>query len=120
LVGLDVLIADGLSPETAADWLAHRKRKRADLTARAWAAIKAEVAKAKWTLEAAITKSLARGWVGFESEWVAEAPNRPVEAGKASETAQYLSEQKKHAEKAVPPPAEVLAKLAELKGRLHS
>jgi hypothetical protein len=44
----------------------------------------------------------------------------PPVADRVDETRDYLAEQKRHANEAVPPPAEVLAKLAELKGRLHS
>lgn len=64
------LQADGLSEETADEWLAHRKRKGSPLTPRAWASLKAEVSKAGWTLEDAVQKALGRGWTGIEAEWL--------------------------------------------------
>ena len=71
-VSLVALVADGLTPETAAEWLAHRSRKRALLTPRAWADVKAEAAKAGWALEAAVCKALGRGWTGLEAAWLAK------------------------------------------------
>lgn len=72
---LDDLVADGLSPETAVGWIAHRKAKKAPLTPLAWAGFKAEVGKAPgWTTEAAVLKAIARNWTGFEAEWVAREP----------------------------------------------
>jgi uncharacterized protein YdaU (DUF1376 family) len=69
------LEAEGLTAETAAEFLALRNRKRAKLTRRAWEPIKAEVAKAGWTLERAITECLVRGWVAFKADWVKEKAN---------------------------------------------
>ncbi len=64
------LVADGLSEQTAAEWLAHRKRKRAALTPRAWDGVKAEAAKVGWEIEAAVCKALERGWVSFDASYV--------------------------------------------------
>jgi hypothetical protein len=74
------LVADGLTEETAMDWLAHRKSKKAALTATAWAGIKKEAGKAGWSLQAAVEKAMARGWQGFEAAWVAgeSAPGNVV------------------------------------------
>lgn len=66
----DELIADGLQPETANAWLAHRRSKKAKLTALAWKGFKAEAKKARWSLEAAVLKAIARNWIGFEAAWV--------------------------------------------------
>lgn len=68
----DQLVADGLTEQTAVEYLAHRKHKRAKLTDRAWSDIKAEAAKAGWDIESAVRKCLSRGWTGFEASWVAE------------------------------------------------
>lgn len=72
-LGLSVaeLVADGLDESLATDFLAHRKRKRAELTARAWSGIKAEAQRAGWTLKAAVEKAITRNWVAFEADWVA-------------------------------------------------
>lgn len=65
------LMADGLSEETANEWLAFRRQKRAPLTASAWEGIKREASKAGWVMQDVVTKCMARGWQGFEAEWVA-------------------------------------------------
>lgn len=64
------LVSDGLEENTAAEFLTHRKRKRAVLTALAWRGFKSEVQKAGWTLPAAVEKTISRGWVSFEAGWV--------------------------------------------------
>lgn len=71
------LMADGLTEQTAVEWLAHRKRKRAPLTQRAWDGIKREAGKAGWQLEDAICKALERGWQSFDAAFVAKEP-RPA------------------------------------------
>jgi uncharacterized protein YdaU (DUF1376 family) len=68
--GVAALVADGLTEQTATEWLAYRKRKKADLTPRAWQGFKSEADKAAWTYEAAVVKAMARGWTGFEADWV--------------------------------------------------
>lgn len=64
------LQADGLTQQTAEEWLVHRQRKRARLTPRAWEGIKAEAVKAGMSNEAAVCKAMSRGWTGFEAQWV--------------------------------------------------
>jgi hypothetical protein len=64
------LQADGLSEQTAEEFLIHRQRKKAKLTPRAWEGFKAEVLKAGWSNEQAVVKAMSRGWTGFEAEWV--------------------------------------------------
>jgi hypothetical protein len=73
-VAVSKLVADGLTEQTATEFLSHRKQKRAALTPRAWDGIKAEAVKAGWPLEAAILKTLARGWQSFDAEFVAKEP----------------------------------------------
>jgi uncharacterized protein YdaU (DUF1376 family) len=67
------LESEGLTRETAVEFLALRNRKRARLTRKAWDGIKAEIDKAGWTPERAILKAISRGWTAFEAAWVAEA-----------------------------------------------
>ena len=64
------LVADGLTAETAAEWIAHRKRVKAPLTPKAWSGIKAQAGKAGMPIEDAVLMSLRNGWRGFEAEWV--------------------------------------------------
>lgn len=65
------LVGSGLTEQTAAEFLALRKRKAAPLTERAWQGICTEASRAGWSPEQAVCKSLARGWTGFEAAWVA-------------------------------------------------
>ncbi|WP_104656498.1 hypothetical protein [Ralstonia insidiosa] len=64
------LVADGVAEQTAIEFLALRRAKGAKLTPGAWDGIKKEAEKAKWPLQDAIAKCLARGWQGFEAAWV--------------------------------------------------
>lgn len=79
------LVADGLTEQTAREYLAHRKEKRARLTPRAWEGIKAEIAKLPgWTNEQGAIKAMARGWQGFEAAWVIKEQGNaepPVDIG---------------------------------------
>jgi uncharacterized protein YdaU (DUF1376 family) len=56
----------------AEEWIAHRKRKRAPLTAAAWQGIKDEAERAGWPIDKAIRKALARGWQSFDASFVAD------------------------------------------------
>jgi len=54
------------------DWKNHRKAK---FTETAMAGMMREAAKAGWTLEAAITEAIERGWQGFKADWVKDKDN---------------------------------------------
>ncbi len=58
---------DGFCDQLWRDWKNHRK---AAFTETALKGIEREAAKAGWTLEAAITEAIERGWQGFKSDWV--------------------------------------------------
>lgn len=75
----DSLQADGIGLDLAKELLAHRKRKKAPLTQRAWNAIKREAGKAGWMLSDAVEKLIEKDWKGFEAEWVQSRgqPGRP-------------------------------------------
>ncbi len=90
-LSVEELEAEGLDRPTAAEFLAHRQRKGAKLTALAWKGFKAEAGKAGWPLTNAVEKALARGWTSFEAAWVASDP-RPNGAGKAPEKTKSLAE----------------------------
>jgi hypothetical protein len=60
----------GVSPQTASDWLALRKAKRAAVTPTALRTIVSEAEKAGMSLDAALSVCCSRGWAGFEAEWV--------------------------------------------------
>ena len=67
---VEALCLDGLAEDLAIEYLAMRERKRARLTAMAWAGVASEVRKAGLSLDDGIAKALARGWVGFDASWV--------------------------------------------------
>lgn len=69
---------DGVQDQTWADFVDLRKQKRAPLTETALASIKREAAKAGWTLEDALAKCLARGWQGFEADWLKPDERKPA------------------------------------------
>lgn len=81
---LSILIADGVSEQTAADFIAHRKSLRAPLTQTALDAIKREAAAARLSLEAALAECVMRGWRGFKAEWVLKTESQPVRQGAAA------------------------------------
>ena len=64
------LLAQGVSAQTAADWLALRKAKRAVVTPTVLKALIAEAGKAGLSLDGVLSICCARGWAGFEADWV--------------------------------------------------
>lgn len=119
------LVADGLTAETAAEFLAHRKRRRANLTPRAWEGIKREAVAARITPEQAARKCMERGWTGFEAAWLTQqqqpgfgfgGPTPEQADAKAAavvdKTADYLAEQQRHAQAAQSPEARAAARAA--------
>lgn len=86
-VAASVLIEAGLDPETASEFIAHKARMKAPLTARAWADHCAEAGKAGWSPKAAAEKVLAKSWKGFEAKYVANetAPSKPASKQSALE-----------------------------------
>lgn len=52
------------------DWLAHRRKKRATVTATVLRTFEREAQKAGMQLEEAIATSIAQGWAGFRADWV--------------------------------------------------
>lgn len=61
---------DDVSEQTWADFVRHRKAKRAPVSETALAGIRREAGKAGWSMEAALVEAIARGWQGFNAEWV--------------------------------------------------
>ena len=95
------LVADGLSQTLSADWLAHRRTRKAKLTRLAWDGFKAEVQKAGWQLDDAIRKAISRNWTAFEAEWVKPAGFQAVAAVTvpsiaADKTAELLRADEEH------------------------
>jgi hypothetical protein len=60
----------GVTPQTAKDWMAVRKEKRAANTETAFRRIQQEISKAGLTAEECIRMSAEHSWQGFKAEWV--------------------------------------------------
>lgn len=73
---------DGFCDQLWKDWKNHRK---AAFTETALKGIEREAALAGWTLEAAITESIERGWQGFKAEWVEGKKNGTTNRQHATE-----------------------------------
>ncbi len=65
-------IASGVTEQTAADWLALRKVKKAPVSKTALDAIKREAEKADMELDSTLALCCTRGWQGFKAEWVTQ------------------------------------------------
>lgn len=71
-----VVKPDDVSNELWADFLNHRKQKKASVTDRVISLIRNEAKNAGWTLEEALNEVILRNWIGFKAEWVeAKDPN---------------------------------------------
>lgn len=71
-----VVKPDDVSNELWADFLNHRKQKKAPVTDRVISLIRNEAKNAGWTLEEALNEVILRNWTGFKAEWVeAKDPN---------------------------------------------
>jgi len=66
---LKILLSEGVSEQTAHDFLVHRRAKGAPVTPTVIKTFKAEAEKAKITLETALQECCARGWQGFKAAW---------------------------------------------------
>jgi hypothetical protein len=65
------LIAEGVDPQQAADFLQIRKAKKAPFTQTALDGLKREAEKAGVTPASAVATCCERGWQGFKAEWLA-------------------------------------------------
>lgn len=64
------LVADGVTTQTATDFISLRLAKKSPLTPTAMTAIKREAASAGYPLENALQECVLRGWQGFKAAWV--------------------------------------------------
>lgn len=67
----NVSCPEEVKPEIWEGWISIRKAKRAPISEAALDLVRAEATKAGWTLNAALTECVARGWQGFKADWVA-------------------------------------------------
>lgn len=71
-----LLQAEGVDDQTAADWIAHRKAKRATASATVIEDRKRVCAEAGVPLAAGLALEVSRGWQGLKAEWIANALER--------------------------------------------
>jgi uncharacterized protein YdaU (DUF1376 family) len=64
---------DGVSPKVWESFVDARKAKKAPITELVIADIKKQAELAGWTLDAALTETVIRGWRSFKAEWVTKA-----------------------------------------------
>jgi hypothetical protein len=72
-----ILLADGVDPQHATDWLRVRREKRRPLTQTAWDLVKAEAGKCGMTPDAAVKRAVEEGWAGFKADWISVANAPP-------------------------------------------
>ena len=72
-----VVKPDDVSNELWADFLKHRKQKKAPVTDRVISLIRNEAKNAGWTLEEALNEVILRNWIGFKAEWVKDEWKNP-------------------------------------------
>lgn len=75
VVSVESMVAAGFDDATAADFIAHKQRLKAPLTARAWADHLRESQRAGFTPQQAAEKVMAKGWKGFDASYVAARHN---------------------------------------------
>jgi hypothetical protein len=97
-----------------------RKAKKAPITQRTIDAISSEAKKAGWTLEKALEECVVRGWQAFKADWVVK-PNPAdivrLTVPSKNEPNLALLKIEEDAKKAAPIPLEVLARMAQIRGR---
>ena len=70
LVSISVLLEAGFDGKSAQDFIDHKTRVKAPLTARAWSDHETEAKKAGWSAQQAAEKVMAKNWKGFEAKYV--------------------------------------------------
>lgn len=80
---------DDVSQEIWEDFKALRKAKRAPITKTVIAALRTQSELAGWTLDAALTECVMRGWQGFKADWLS-ARGQVAKPGYSSTDSQRL------------------------------
>jgi uncharacterized protein YdaU (DUF1376 family) len=68
------VVPEGVSSKVWESFVEARKAKKAPITELVIADIKKQATLAGWTLDAALTETVIRGWRSFKAEWVTKAP----------------------------------------------
>jgi len=111
----------GVSNSVWQEFKTLRKAKKAPITQRAIDKISEEANLAGWTLEKALEECIVRGWQAFKADWVAKkgnpADNIRLTVPSKNEPDPALEKIKADEKKAAPIPLEVLARMAQIRGR---
>ena len=62
-----------VAPQVWLDYMEVRKAKKSPITESAINQLRAEAAKAGWSLNEAVMECCSRGWLGFKAQWVNKA-----------------------------------------------
>lgn len=71
---LPSMLEAGFDEPTAVEFILHKRKVKAPLTARAWKDHQTECFKAGWTPRDAAEKVMAKSWKGFEAKYVKDEP----------------------------------------------
>jgi hypothetical protein len=110
----------GVSDSVWQEFKSLRKSKKATLTQRAIDAISDEAKKINWSLEKALEECVVRGWQSFKADWIVKpnpADKVRLTVAPSNEPDPALEKIKADDLKAAPIPFEVLAKMAQIRGR---
>ena len=77
---------DGVSQSVWSDFVKQRKAKKAPVSETVIAKIRNQAEKAGWSLEDALAEICARGWTGFNAEWVKEKQTYAQQAADVART----------------------------------
>jgi hypothetical protein len=72
----EMLMAEGVDERTAADWIAHRRAKRATASATVIEDRKRACADAGVSLSTGLALEVSRGWQGLQADWIRNALER--------------------------------------------
>ena len=77
---------DGVSQSVWSDFVKQRKAKKAPVSETVITKIRNQAEKAGWSLEDALAEICARGWTGFNAEWVKEKQTYAQQAADVART----------------------------------
>lgn len=84
-----LLMAEGVSEQTAADWIAHRKAKRASASATVIEDRKRVCAEVGISLADGLALEMSRGWQGLQADWVRNALGEAVAGNRRQHAPPY-------------------------------
>lgn len=92
------MVAEGVDPDHARDWLQVRKAKDLPLTPTAWTNTKLEALKANLTPAQAVQMAAENGWGGFKAAWMGQARQTHTDAQKTPQTPAWMAASQDYAD----------------------